>query len=240
MKCLAKNTLNNQNNAYLTDPIMNQRIVQMFENKKDQRIARIIELPIPLEFFDMLQDLVQYYGNTDMAILESIKSHHKEQFGTLDDFKISISSTGTRPVRPASTINTSVTDARLAKIVANGKKMEKRTQKEIKKVDNLLEKLEDLTALKELKDEISTMKSMIERIQTVGVTSGRTRGPRADLSSIDVSIVDGIDIPLSPPERPLLDTVLDGMLFFDDEDLLDDENEEEQKEEKKPSDKEKS
>ncbi|MCE7741029.1 MAG: hypothetical protein GOP50_01100 [Candidatus Heimdallarchaeota archaeon] len=212
----------------------------MFENKKDQRIARIIELPVPLEFFDMLQDLIQHYGSTDMAILESIKSHHKEQFGTLDDFKISISSTGTRPVRPASKINTPVTDARLAKIIANGKKMEKRTKKEIEKVDNLLDKLEDLTSFKELKDEISSMKSMIERIQTTGVTSGRIRGPRADLSSIDVSIVDGVDIPLSAPERPLLDTVLDGMLFFDDEDLLGDEDQDEQKEEEKTSDKKKS
>ena len=68
MKCLSKNTLNNQNKAYLTDVIMNQRIVQMYEEKKDQRIARIIELPIPIEFFDMLQDLVSYYGSTEKAI----------------------------------------------------------------------------------------------------------------------------------------------------------------------------
>jgi len=195
----------------------------MFEDKKDQRIARIIELPIPVEFFDMLQDLVSFYGNTDKAILESIKSHHKEQFGTLDDFKISVSPTGSRSVRSTSNIESSVTDARIAKIIENGKKIEKKTQKEIEKVDVLLEKLEDLTALKELKDEISTMKSMIERIQTTGVTAGRPRGARADLSSLDVSIVDDVDIPLSPPDRPLLENVLDSMLLFDDDDFLDEE-----------------
>ncbi len=209
----------------------------MFEEKKNQRIARIIELPIPTDFFDMLQDLISYYGNTDKAILESIKSHHKEQFGTLDDFKISISPIATRSVRQASSINASVTDARLAKIVENGKRMEKRTQKEIKKVDNLLNKLEDLTALKELKDEISSMKSMIERIQSTGGITSRTRGSRADLSSLDVSVVDQIDTPLSPPERPLLDTVLDSMLFFDDEDLLDDNSDDEKEEEKETEDK---
>ncbi len=230
MMCLAKNTLNNQNNAYLTDVIMTPGIVQMFEEKKDQKIARIVELPIPIDFFDMLQDLVLHYGSTETAILESIKSHHKEQFGTLDDFKISISPTGKIPVRPTPSLKTSVTDARLAKIIENGKKMEKQTKKEIEKVDNLLDKLEDLTALKELKSEISSMKSMIERIQTSGVTAGRARS-RADLSSLDVSIVDDMQIPLSPPERPLLDTVLDGMLFFEDEDILEDESEEKQKEE---------
>ena len=238
MKCLAKNTLNNQNKAYLTDVIMNQRIVQMYEEKKDQRIARIIELPIPIEFFDMLQDLVSYYGSTEKAILESIKSHHKEQFGTLDDFKISISPSSVKTVRSTPNLTHTVTDARIAKIVENGKKMEKRTQEEIRKVDDLLDKLEDLAALKELKDEISSMKSMIERIQTTGVTTTRTRGSRADLSSLDVSIVDDVDIPLSPPERPLLDTVLDGMLFFDDEDLLGDDEQEEQSEKEKTEEKE--
>jgi hypothetical protein len=232
MMCIAKNTLNNQNNAYLTDVIMNQRIIQMFEDKKNQRIARIIELPIPVEFFDMLQDLVSYYGNTDKAILEAIRSHHKEQFGTLDDFKISISPTGKTPIRPTASISSSVTDAKIAKIIENGKKMEKRTKKEIEKVDGLLDKLEDLTALKELKDEISSMKSMIQRIQTTGVTTARSRGPRADLSSLEVSIVDDTEIPLSPPDRPLLENVLDSMLLFDDEDILDDENGEEQEKEK--------
>jgi hypothetical protein len=216
---------------------MNQRSIQMYEEKKDQRIARIIELPIPIEFFDMLQDLVSYYGNTDTAILESIKSHHKEQFGTLDDFKITLSPTGKTPVRPASSISTAVTDARIAKIVENGKRMEKRTQKEIEKVDDLLDKLEDLTALKELKDEISSMKSMIARIQTTGVANTRAGGRRADLSSLDVSIVDDVNIPLSPPERPLLDTVLDGMLFFDEDEFLDDETEEKDKNEKKTEEK---
>lgn len=201
----------------------------MFEEKKDQRIARIIELPIPVEFFDMLQDLVSFYGSTDKAILESIKAHHKEQFGTLDDFKISLSSTGKSPIQHTSSIKTSVTDARIAKIIENGKKIEKRTKEEIEKVDDLLEKLDGLTDLAELKNEISSMKSMIERIQTTGVSVGRTRGTRADLSSLDVSIVDDIEIPLSPPERPLLDTVLDSMLFFDDEDFTE-ENEEENKE----------
>lgn len=201
----------------------------MYEEKRDQRIARIIELPIPIDFFDMLEDLISYYGSTDKAILESIKSHHKERFGTLDDFKISISPSGKRLVRSVSSINTSVTDARIAKIIENGKKIEEKTQKEIEKVDNLLDKLEDLTALKELKDEISSMKSMIERIQTSGTTTSRTRQPRADLSSLDVSIIDQLEVPLSPPERPLLENVLDSMLFFDDEEFSDDEDKDEKK-----------
>ena len=204
----------------------------MFEEKKDQRIARIIELPIPIEFFDMLQDLVSYYGNTDKAILEAIRSHHKEQFGTLDDFKISVSSTGKTPVRSTAQLSSSVTDARLAKIIENGKNMEQQTKREIEKVDTLLDKLEDLPYLKELKDEISTMKSMISRIQSTGITTASSRGPRADLSSLDVSIVDDVDIPISPPDRPLLENVLDSMLLFDDEDMLDDEDSEEEEKEK--------
>ena len=38
----------------------------------------------------MLKDLVSYYGNNDKAILEAIRSHHRETFGTLDDFKLTI------------------------------------------------------------------------------------------------------------------------------------------------------
>jgi hypothetical protein len=180
----------------------------------------------------MLQDLVSYYGDTDKAILEAIRSHHKEQFGTLDDFKISVSQTSSRPVRPASSVKPSVTDAKIAKLIENGKKMEKRTQKEIEKVDNLLDKLEDLTALKELKDEISTVKSMIQRIQTTGVTTARSRGPRADLSSLDISIADDVEAPLSPPDRPLLENVLDSMLLFDDDDILEEDDTEEQEKDK--------
>lgn len=194
----------------------------MFNEKRNQKIARIIEVPIPIEFYDMLQDLVSYYGNNDKAILESIKYHHKEIFGTLDDFKISMSPSQKSSPRTTSAMGSPVTDARLAKIIENGKKIEKKTQKEIEKVDNLLNKLEDLTAIKELKAEISSMKSMIERIQTTGTIAPRTRGSRADLSSIEVDVVEGVDTLLSPPERPLLDSVLDSMLLFDDDDLLDD------------------
>ena len=89
-------------------------------------------------------------------------------------------------------------------------------------VDDLLDKLEDLSALKELKDEISSMKSILERIQTSGTIAPRVRGPRADLSSLDIDVVEKVDGLLSPPERPLLDSVLDSMLFFDDEELFED------------------
>ncbi|MHA1219992.1 MAG: hypothetical protein ACTSSN_00095 [Candidatus Heimdallarchaeaceae archaeon] len=202
----------------------------MYDEHRTQKVARIVEIPIPLEFFDMLQDLVSYYGNNDKAVLESIKAHHKEMFGSLDDFRIQMASTVSRGVKTASGINTPVTDGRLARIIENGKKFEQKTQREIEKVDKLLDKLEDITVFKELKEEISSMKSMIERIQSTGVITQRPRGPKADLSSLEIGIADSVTRSMSPPERPLLDTVLDSMLFFDDEELAED-SEEENKEE---------
>ena len=191
----------------------------MYDEQRNQKVARIIEIPIPIEYFDMLQDLVSYYGNNDKAILESIKAHHKELFGSLDDFKIQIAPTVSRAVKTISGINTPVTEGRLSRIIENGKKFEQKTQKELEKVDKLLDKLEDITAFKEIKDEISSMKDMIERIQSTGVVTQRPRGQRADLSSLEIGVSDPVTGSLSPPERPLLDSVLDSMLFFDDEEL---------------------
>ena len=194
----------------------------MYNEQKHQKVARILEVPIPTEFFDMLQDLVSYYGNDDKAILESIKSHHK----------VKTAATASRAVRTISGINTQVTEGRLERIKENGKKFEQKTQKEIEKVDKLLDKLENITAFEELKEEISSMKNMIERIQSTGVITQRTRGPRADLSSLDIGVADSVTRSLSPPDRPLLENVLDSMLFFDDDDL-DEDSEDETKEKTK-------
>ncbi len=205
----------------------------MYNEQKHQKVARILEVPIPTEFFDMLQDLVSYYGNDDKAILESIKFHHKELFGSLDDIKIKTTVKASKAVRTISGINTPVTEGRLSRIIENGKKFEQKTQKEIEKVDKLLDKLENITAFEELKEEISSMKNMIERIQSTGVITQRTRGPRADLSSLDIGVADTVTRSITPPDRPLLENVLDSMLFFDDDELEEDSEEETKEETKK-------
>lgn len=209
---------------------MNIEATLMYEENKKQRIARIIELPIPIEFFDMLEDLSSLYNNQEKAILEAIKAHHKEKFGTLDEFKFVFTPTITKSIHSVSQMNTPVTDGKLAKIRENSEKFEEKTQKNLEKVDSLLEKLSDLASLKELKEEISSVKTMIQGIQTTGITSSRTRETRADLSSLDVSIVDSSDFPLTPPERPSLESVLDSMLLFDGEDDDEINNDEERNE----------
>ncbi len=202
----------------------------MYEENKKQRIARIIELPIPIEFFDMLEDLSSLYNSQEKAILEAIKAHHKEKFGTLDEFKFVFTPTTTKSIHSVSQMNTPVTDGKLAKIRENSEKFEEKTQKNLEKVDSLLEKLSDFVALKELKEEISSVKTMIQGIQTTGITSSKTRGTRADLSTLDVSIVNSSDFPLTPPERPSLESVLDSMLLFDSEDDDEINNDEERNE----------
>lgn len=210
---------------------MNIGATLMFDEEKKQRIARIIELPIPMDFFDMLEDLTTHYGSQEKAILEAIKAHHKEKFGTLDDFKYVFTPPSTRAIHSVAQMNTPVTDGKLAKIRENGKKFEERTQKNLEKVDNLLEKLSDLSSINELKEEISSVKSMIQGIQSTGVVSSRPRRSRADLSSLDVSVVDSDELPLAPPERPSLESVLDTILLFD-EDEEDDSPSSEETEEK--------
>ena len=202
---------------------MNVEATLMYDENRKQRIARIIELAIPMDFFDLLEDLATHYGSQEKAILEALKSHHKEKFGVLGKSKVEFTTTTTRVLRQLSQINTPITDGKLSKIIENGKKFDERTQTKIEEVDEILEKfseqLGDLTAIKELRDEISSMKSMIQNIGTVGNVSLRSSGARADLSSLEVSVVDSEDGIISPPERPLLETVLDSVLLFDDEEL---------------------
>jgi hypothetical protein len=189
----------------------------MYSDEQRQRIARIIELPIPMEFFDMLEDLVSHYGSPERAILESIKSHHKEQFGTLDDFKLTQTSPPERVYQPINHMNSPVTEGKMAKIIENGKKLEEKTKKDLAKVDKLIDQLNDFPAFTELKDEISSMKTMIKNIGTATFATPRTRGPRADLSSLDVSVSESQDVLLNAPDRPLLESVLDSVLLFDDD-----------------------
>jgi len=189
----------------------------MYSDEQRQRIARIIELPIPMEFFDMLEDLVLHYGSPERAILESIKSHHKEQFGTLDDFKLTQTTPPERVYRPINHMNSPVTEGKIAKIIENGKKFEEKTQKDLAKVDKLIDQLNDLPALSELRDEISSMKTMIKNIGTTTFATTRTRGPRADLSSLEVSVSQSQDVLFDAPDRPLLESVLDSVLLFDDD-----------------------
>ncbi len=189
----------------------------MYSDEQRQRIARIIELPIPMEFFDMLEDLVSHYGSPERAILEAIKSHHKEQFGTLDDFKLTQTTPPERVYRLINHMNSPVTEGKLTKIIENGKKFEEKTQRDLAKVDKLIDQLSDLPALSELKEEISSMKTMIKNIETTTFAAPRTRGPRADLSSLDVSLSESQDNLLDAPDRPLLESVLDSVLLFDDD-----------------------
>lgn len=189
----------------------------MYGEERGHRIARIIELPIPMEFFDLLEDLISHYGSPEKAILESIKSHHKEQFGTLDDFKLAHTPPPERVYRQINHMNSPVTEGKLAKIIENGKKFEEKTKKDLAKVDKLISQLNDLSALSELRDEISSMKTMIKNIGTTTFATPRTRGPRADLSSLDVSVSDSKDVLLDAPDRPSLESVLDSVLLFDDD-----------------------
>ncbi|MHA2357280.1 MAG: hypothetical protein ACXABK_00740 [Candidatus Heimdallarchaeaceae archaeon] len=195
----------------------------MYDENRKQRIARIIELAIPTEFFDMLEDLSSYYGSQEKAVLEAIKAHHKDQFGTLDDFKVEFTPVTRRTVSQISTMNTPVTDGKLSKIFENGEKINQRTQDQIEEVDKILtnfnEKLNDLAALKELRDEISSMKAMIQNMGAIGTINTGVRRASADLSSLEVSVVEAEEGTFAPPERPLLESVLDSILLFDDEEL---------------------
>lgn len=209
----------------------------MYSDEQRKRIARIIELPIPMEFFDLLEDLVSHYGSPERAILEAIKSHHKEQFGSLDDFKLTQTPSPERVYRPINHMNSPVTEGKITKIIENGKKFEEKTQRDLAKVDKLIDQLNDLPALSELKDEISSMKTMIKNIGTATFATPQTRGPRADLSSLDVSLSESQDVLLNAPDRPLLETVLDSVLLFDDD--YEDEEEESNTAKEKSKDKEK-
>ncbi|MCK4845684.1 MAG: hypothetical protein KAS95_08425, partial [Candidatus Heimdallarchaeota archaeon] len=173
--------------------------------------------------------------------------------------------------------STPITSGKISKITENGKKFEQRTQKDIAKFDELLdklkvfieetkekssatklitvveedkekkeslseeegvrdakfdqvlEKLDGLISIDDLKNEITSLKSIVSEL---GTTSVRTRGKysdrRADLSSLDLTINETVDKELlAPPERPALDDVLDSVLLFDDSDL--DEEEENKK-----------
>ncbi len=204
----------------------------MFDEKRNQRIARIIELPIPMDFFDMLEDLASHYGSQEKAILEAIKSHHKERFGTLDGFKITITPSSHSSMSYIYQMNTPVTDGKLSKIAENGKKFDEKTQKDLDKVDKLLDRFDDF---KSLKDEITSMKDMIQNISVSGGVSQRVRG-KADLSSLEVDIVSDDEVLLAPPERPLLESMLDSILLFDDEEFDEIvEKEDDKKDQKKKS-----
>jgi len=249
----------------------------MYEQQKKKRIARIIEVAIPMSIWDMFQDLLKEYQTPERVIIESIKAHHRQLHGSLEDI--------TKPVIIAPTpninnIQLSITDGKIAKMAENSRKIDRITQKKLEKIDELLEKvrtiietkadtteiqkseekvtqttlkeeqnepgtediskliqqLKDLPALKDISREIQSMKIMLKRLESSGF-SGGIRRRRADLSSLDLTITEAkdADIPLSPPERPLLETVLDSVLLFDDSD--EEENTEKENENKKEKEK---
>ncbi len=241
----------------------------MYEEPRKQKFARIIEVPIPLEYWDMLEDLIVEYGNPEEAILEAIKSHHREQWGTLEE--ISVKPSFSTPIfrRKTHQISTPITSGKISKITENGKKFEQRTQKDLAKFDALLdklksfieetkekstvakiipvveedkekkeslseeegvrdakfdqvlEKLDGLVSINDLKNEITSLKSIVGRLETTGVrTRGKYSDKRANLASLDLAINETVDKELlAPPERPALDDVLDSVLLFDDSDL---------------------
>jgi hypothetical protein len=202
---------------------MNIEATLMYDENRKQRIARIIELAIPMDFFDMLEDLAIHYGSQEKAILEALKSHHKEKFGILGKSSIEFSTTTTRVLKQLPQMDTPVTDGKLSKIIENRQKFDEKTKTKIEEVDEILEKfskqISDLSSIKELRDEITSMKSLIQNMGTVSNVGIRTSGARADLSSLEVDIADSDDGVIAPPERPLLDNVLDSILLFDDEEL---------------------
>ncbi|MHA1303039.1 MAG: hypothetical protein ACTSQE_07925 [Candidatus Heimdallarchaeaceae archaeon] len=203
----------------------------MYSHDQKKKIARILEVPIPVPIWDMLEDLVTEYGNPVRAILASIKAHHTEKFGSLDEIRIA-PALFFPPVSQQKVTPTSITDGQIAKITENGKRFEERTKKELEKVDELLQKINDLGALKDLKNEISSMKSMLQSLQSAGFSAPSRRSrAKANLSSLDISIADEADVPLTPPERPALDSVLDSILLFDDTELEDENDDNKQKEE---------
>jgi hypothetical protein len=203
---------------------MNIEATLMFDENRKQRIARIIELAIPMDFFDLLEDLAIHYGSQEKAILEALRAHHKEKFGILGESKVEFTTTTTRVLRQLSQMDTPVTDGKLSKVFENRQKFDEKTQMKIDEVDQILEKFSekigDLTSIKELRDEITSMKSLIEDMNPVGSNVGlRTSGVKADLSSLEVDIVESEEGIIAPPERPLLENVLDSILLFDDEEL---------------------
>ena len=64
----------------------------MYTDQQKQKIARIIELAIPIEYFDLLEDLSKHYNSQEKALLESIKSHHNFLISSGSKFQISKSS----------------------------------------------------------------------------------------------------------------------------------------------------
>ncbi|MHA1829876.1 MAG: hypothetical protein ACTSX6_14645 [Candidatus Heimdallarchaeaceae archaeon] len=188
----------------------------MYTDQQKQKIARIIELAIPIEYFDLLEDLSKHYNSQEKALLEAIKSHHKEIFGQLDDTKVLFTKPSTRISYLSPRIDSPVTNGKISKIIENGKKFEERTQKSLEKVDELLEKLNNLPTLQQMQKELSTMKSMLHKIEVSGVKTSSIRRKRADLSSLEINVTDADEVLLDPPDRPLLETVLDSVLLFDD------------------------
>ncbi|MHA1687288.1 MAG: hypothetical protein ACTSYD_12930 [Candidatus Heimdallarchaeaceae archaeon] len=255
-------------------------------SQRKNRIARILEVGIPIEIWDLFEDLLKEYGTPDKVIVESIKAHHREKFGSLEDitprsFTLSSHTVFSIP------ISQTLTDGKIAKISENGKKFERRTQKELEKVDELLEKvsrlleereretkvvqkepstiteaqehvttpttteetkrevipaqqqqrtfdetnisevvkeLRELASLKDLREEINSVKRMLKRLESSGFAAAPRRR-RADLSDLTVSISATTDEPLAPPERPLLDNVLDNILLFDEDTEIEEDEE---------------
>jgi len=212
----------------------------MFDENRKQRIARIIELAIPMDFFDLLEDLAIHYGSQEKAILEALRAHHKEKFGILGESNVEFTTTTTRVLRQLPQMDTPVTDGKLSKVFENRQKFDEKTQMKIVEVDQILdkfsEKIGDLASIKELHDEITSMKSLIENMGTVANVGIRTSGARADLSSLEVNVVESEDGVIAPPDRPLLENVLDSILLFDDEEF-DEIVKEETKEQEKSSEK---
>jgi len=223
---------------------------------------------IPISVWDIFEDLLREYKTPDKVIIESIKALHRQLHGSLEDIAVS------KPIVVApspftiSTLQSAITDGKIAKMAENGRKIDRITQKKLDKIDELLEKvksiveekethakameksnikkekvttteatieeshimpenqitsiiqqLKELSTLKDLSKEIQSMKLILKRLESGGLTGG-TRRRRANLSTLDLKIKEASssDVPLAPPERPLLETVLDSMLLIDDSD----------------------
>lgn len=253
-----------------------------------------------MDIWDQFEDLLRDFGSPDEVIVEAIKVLHQQKYGSLQEITPKSFTLSSKTVYSIP-ISQTLTNGKLAKISENSKKFEKRTQKELAKVDELIEKvsrlleerekpreelikqpistpenvqiettsneskeliektsrtvqqpdslpvaeitevvkelkelkdLRELASLKDIREDISSVKRMLRRLESSGLAPSASRR-RADLSDLSITVSSIDDTSLAPPERPLLDNVLDDILLFDDSDIEEEETKNEQKDKKK-------
>lgn len=233
----------------------------MYDRIRRSKPSRIVEIPIPSDVWDILEDLIMTYGNKEEAIIESIKGHHEQLYGSDSQPKPEqFHEDEYEYVRMPKKTKKHITDGRWEKITENGQKMRMRTNEELEKVDELLEKVktlfeqkkqetrsqtpitdndkineliqkvDNLSKLSDLSSEINSIKYLLRNMGSGEISR---RGKRADLSSLEINVSKGIDPSITSPERPLLETALDSILLFDDEDFDEDLEAEKNSERKK-------